>query len=227
MLEYLRQRLAKLLEERAAAKAELDAVLVAPEAEKRDLTKDEAGLFDAKRAEITAKDAEIDQVRARVAELEESAKRQAEVDKLHVEFGRTGEHRSPARVGAEPETYRKGGPNSYFRDLTFAQLMRSPDAIERLARNDREQRALTTTDGAIGEFVPPLWLVNEYVALARAGRVVADQLRQQALPPGTDSINLPKLSSGTAVKRKPSSCGTVKLQRSPCATGSSCHSTPQ
>jgi HK97 family phage major capsid protein len=61
------------------------------------------------------------------------------------------------------------------------------------------QRALSTTDGAGGEFVPPLWMINQFFDLARAGRVTADQVAQQQLPPGTDTISLPRLVTGTAV----------------------------
>jgi len=41
--------------------------------------------------------------------------------------------------------------------------------------------------------------VDEYVRLARASRVAADLLRNLPLPAGTDSINLPKITTGTAV----------------------------
>jgi hypothetical protein len=57
-----------------------------------------------------------------------------------------------------------------------------------------ESRALSTTDGAGGDFVPPLWMVNEYVELARTGRPTADRVRNESLPTGTDQINVPKLS---------------------------------
>ncbi|MET9301778.1 phage major capsid protein [Micromonospora aurantiaca] len=109
-----------------------------------------------------------------------------------------------ARVTSEPEVYRKKGENSYFRDLFRAQHMNNRESVERLARNDRamadntEYRALTTVDGAGGDFVPPLWMVQDFINLARAGRVVADQVRQQSLPAGTDTISLPRLATGTA-----------------------------
>jgi HK97 family phage major capsid protein len=107
---------------------------------------------------------------------------------------------SVARIGHEPTTYQRGGRNSYFRDLTAVNLSRGDmrGALQRLERNDQETRALTTVDGAGGDFVPPLWLVDQFVELARAGRVVADQLAQQQLPGGTDVINLPRLATGTA-----------------------------
>jgi HK97 family phage major capsid protein len=111
----------------------------------------------------------------------------------------------PRATVTDPEVYARGAQTSYFRDLYRAQHANSRESIERLARNDRamadnaEFRALTTTDGAGGEFVPPLWMVQQFIELARAGRVVADQVTGATLPGGTDSISLPRLATGTAV----------------------------
>lgn len=108
-------------------------------------------------------------------------------------------------VKSEPLTYRKGGEHSYFRDLAKAQHQLGSDAAagSRLQRHrqemDVEARAnMTRTDGQGGEFVPPLWLIDQYVPLARAGRVGADLTNKFDLPPGTDSINLPTVAGGTA-----------------------------
>jgi HK97 family phage major capsid protein len=57
---------------------------------------------------------------------------------------------------------------------------------------------LSRTDGNGGYFVPPAWLMTQWIELARAGRPTADLINSQALPPGTDSINIPKVSTGTA-----------------------------
>lgn len=103
------------------------------------------------------------------------------------------------RIGEEPVTYRKGGKESYFRDLYMARTYNKRDAVERLSRNDQEQRAISATDTAGGEFVPPAWLLDQFVAKARPGRVLADQLEHQPLPGGTDSINLPRITTGTSV----------------------------
>ena len=54
------------------------------------------------------------------------------------------------------------------------------------------------TQGQGGYFVPPLWLIDEYIPLLRAGRVASNLCRNLDLPPGTDSINIPKLATGTA-----------------------------
>lgn len=54
------------------------------------------------------------------------------------------------------------------------------------------------TDGQGGYFVPPLWLIDEYIALPRFGRPIADSVRNLELPGGTDSINLPKVATGSS-----------------------------
>jgi len=81
-------------------------------------------------------------------------------------------------------------------------------AAERLQRNQAargmETRAgdMTTVAGAGGQFAPPLWLVQEFVQLARPGRITADLVHKEVLPGGVASINLPKVSGGatTAVQ---------------------------
>lgn len=208
MLEYLRQRLAALLSERAELATKRDAVLAGPTEEKRDLTEDEAKAFDSAREAIIAHDEKINECRARIATLEEDEKRQANVDKLAAELGRKDDNGAPSPGPARtnpPETYRRGGQQSYFRDLVQASVFQNREATERLVRNDREvaaQRALTTTAGAGGEFSPPLWMMSEWIRLARAGRVIADQIRHADLPPGTDVINLPRLATGTATAQQ-------------------------
>ena len=61
-----------------------------------------------------------------------------------------------------------------------------------------EQRAIDRNIGTGGYFVPPLWLVDEYIPYLRAGRVLADLCHSMPLPAGTDSINLPRITTGTA-----------------------------
>lgn len=68
-----------------------------------------------------------------------------------------------------------------------------------LDTNPFESRAPTRVPGQGGYFVPPLWLIDEYIPALRPGRVAADLARQMPLPPGTDSINVPKLATPTLV----------------------------
>ncbi|KOG81241.1 MULTISPECIES: phage major capsid protein [Streptomyces] len=213
MLAYLRKQLTAALEARAALKTELDAVLTAPTAENRNPNEAEAKQFAEKRDAVKAKDLEIEELSARIKDLEEDERREQRAAEILAEHGQAGERRERVTVTSEPETYRKGGQQSYFRDLYRATEKGDRAAAERLQRNDREvmeKRAVTTTDGSMGEFVPPLWMVNDYVALARAGRVAADRLRSQPLPAGTDSISLPKIASGTAVAEQTSQNTSVQ-----------------
>lgn len=108
-------------------------------------------------------------------------------------------------VKSEPLTYRKGGEHSYFRDIAQAReeaggIRSAQDRIKRHAQEMTvEKRAnMNRTDGTGGEFVPPLWLIDEYIPLARAGRVAAELCNKKPLPTGTDSINLPKISTGSS-----------------------------
>jgi HK97 family phage major capsid protein len=92
------------------------------------------------------------------------------------------------------------GQTSFFRD-TYAARRGDWAAAERLHRNNSvmglDQRALSTTAGAGGQFAPPAWLVADWIKLARPARVTADLLTKYALPYGVSSINLPKVTGGT------------------------------
>jgi len=100
--------------------------------------------------------------------------------------------------------------DSYFYDL-FKSGQGDSGARERLdrhsmqfraderTRNVAEFRAASTTSGAGGEFSPPLWLIGNFVAAVRPARATADAITNLQLPPGTDLLNIPKISTGTAV----------------------------
>jgi len=46
---------------------------------------------------------------------------------------------------------------------------------------------------------PPLWLVDEFIPYLRNGRPFLSSVRNIDLPPGTDSINVPKVATGATV----------------------------
>lgn len=148
-------------------------------------------------------DSAVDSARGEVERIEAEIAREAELSELTARTAPTAARGPVARITSEPEVYRKGGSESYFRDLTLANIRNDRSSFGRLERNDRmtlEARALNgNVDGAGGEMVPPLWMVQDFVELARAGRVFADNLNVQALPGGTDSISIPKIATGTAV----------------------------
>ena len=68
------------------------------------------------------------------------------------------------------------------------------------------------TDGQGGYFVPPLWLIDDYIDLPRFGRPFANSVRNLTLPSGTDSINVPKVATGTAVGVQTADAAAVTSQ---------------
>ena len=106
-------------------------------------------------------------------------------------------------VISNEQVYRPDRPErSYFRDLYLSKTKGDREATDRLSSHSlavaTEQRDINTTDTSGGDFVPPAYLVNDYIAKARAGRVTADLCSKFALPGGTDSINFPAITTGTA-----------------------------
>lgn len=53
------------------------------------------------------------------------------------------------------------------------------------------------TSGSGAEFVPPVWLNEDYIRVLRPGRATADAMPKHPLPPNTTSINFPKLATGS------------------------------
>lgn len=73
--------------------------------------------------------------------------------------------------------------------------------LERMSRagvTPFETRAMNRVDGTGGYLVPPLWLVDDYIGYLRAGREFADLWRGMELPAGTDNINVPRITQGSA-----------------------------
>jgi HK97 family phage major capsid protein len=189
-----RSLISDLVAKRSAERTKLDALLgEARSAEAADLTDEQRSAFDAGETEIRALD-------DRIKELDE----QVRADDAAADMAKRYAPKVGDGVKSEPEIYRSGlNGQSYFRDMWNARQNGDASAMDRLQRNNKgraaEQRALTTVNGAGGEFVPPLWLEKEFVRLARAGRITGNLVPTSALPAGTDSINVPKVSTGTAV----------------------------
>lgn len=109
----------------------------------------------------------------------------------------------------EPIAYRRNGP-SYLRDMVrvAAGIDDTSESRNRLAMHAEqvanhpdymELRDLSRVDGSGGYAVPPAWLMSQYIELARPGRALANLVQRQPLPGGTDSINIPKVLTGTTV----------------------------
>jgi len=156
-----------------------------------------------KRAALAASREELYAFECRAEEVAAAEQRAEAAKDFHLLNARMGGDIGMARVSGG-ETYHRGASSpSYFRDLIHAQRG-DFEAIQRLSRNNAErgveQRALGNTGGtggSGGEFAPPAWLVEDFVALARPGRVFANLLHHEPMPPGVSSVNLPRVGTGT------------------------------
>jgi len=120
-------------------------------------------------------------------------------------------HQGEIRVGQEPLTYGRtvgSSERSFLQDMIKASPPggRAPDqaAAERLMRHAHEmnveRRDSTTTDTtSLGEMVPPMWMVDRFAAIARAGRPLANAIGSAPLPAGTENIIIPKVTTGGSV----------------------------
>lgn len=159
---------------------------------------DEVAVTTAREAKAAA-GAKVKELRAELATFEDESKADREVgEKLEVrEETDAPKPEQRAKVTETNPVYRRDNLTevSYFRDLFDASTgLRA--AQDRLVRS-QETRAATSVAGAGGEFAPPEWLIEDFVALARPGRIAADQMQIQALPEGISSINLPKVTADT------------------------------
>lgn len=205
------ERLKRLIARREAAAAERETLLakrqaisdVAEEEARTELSDEEDSEFRKFTADIKRTDSELSSLDERIEELAEEAKRANEIT-----AGAAAVRRAQAsvQVGNEARTYEKGNGRSYVRDLVRHQMNMDSDgeSYKRLQRHgeevrtDKEFRDLDRVDGNGGYFVPPLWAMEKFVDLARAGRAYANVVTSEALPGGTDSINIPKVASGTS-----------------------------
>lgn len=197
-----------LVDIQKAKRAELDDGIVAraseaialAETEQRVLTDEEAQLV---RDAATA-----------TRELDETIEAQIRIQRGNdvVAYDRPAERDTGgAIVRTEPTTYGNTreaaarGDNSFFKDHAAAGLglNGAERARERLARHAQEMevesRAGSTGDTAGGTFVPPLWVLSEFADYRRPGRATANLARQIPLPAGTDSVNIPTITTGTKV----------------------------
>ena len=192
--------LAGMRERRNLMRGAMQAILSAPTQENRDLRQSETRDFDLANDRI----GEIDE---RIAELEFQGKREASAAEARKGFGEPSSIGGAAASGGE--TYHRGASSpSFFRDIWTAQRG-DADASDRLRKNAREvgteQRALGNTGatgGSGGEFAPPAWIIDQYVKLARPGRVTADLFHREDLPAGVSSVNIPKIATGTTVAQQ-------------------------
>lgn len=146
----------------------------------------------------------IKEIKERVEELRDEDRR---------EHAAAAVRKAQWSVSGDAGTYRKGDPTSpsWFADRARA-VRGDSQAASRLHRGAQESmvdmaaapelRAMNTSPGSGGEFAPPAWLVSDYIALARAGRPVADSVNNKPLPSGVSSVNIPDVLTGTTTAQQ-------------------------
>lgn len=210
--EFLRsliQRRAKLAERREALQTKAESVLlVAREQGREQLETEEDAELQRYMSEMRGIGKDIEALDERVTEVGEEVRRSGQINAGLKKIRST--ERSVLSV-KEQATYVKGDPRrSYMQDLIrmSMNLDTTGEARDRLMRHSQdvqnlpeytEYRDLSRVEGSGGYAVPPAWLMEQYVELARPGRAFANLVQRQPLPGGTDSINIPKLLTGTAV----------------------------
>jgi HK97 family phage major capsid protein len=182
------QNLSQLVDaQRQRARAAADQIVTRAESENRALTPTEAG-------ELDDHLRTIGDLSNRLRELGTDVDTLAPIPQARGVGG--------AIIRNEPTTYQKGGRYSHVADMARAACQQADNAtLERLQRHaqemDVELRAGDTGDTAGGTFVPPKWVVEEFVGVQRAGRATADLARRLGLPGGTDQVNIPTITTGT------------------------------
>lgn len=199
VLDALRARRDALLEEHRTITTRAAEIVAAAEsgAEVRDLTADEATEL----RDLTARREVLERGTATEAGLEALDQRIADIEANSDAERRAGEiaARLGVRVTRNEDLYRRGGEHSFFADLYARDIRRESRAAERLDQHMRQvlqHRDITVS--SVAGMVPPVYLVDEYAALARAGRPFLNSLNARPLPPEGVSFTIPRVTTGSA-----------------------------
>ncbi len=217
-LKQVRDQLRAKLDERtavtarkAAAEAEVDAIIARANTERRDISDEELALAKERREAMAPLKAELEKVLGDIEGLQE----RETLLKEHIEAreassaaaarwaGVADDPTAPnVRVKSEPRTYSKHSEArgvSFFADAYNARFNYDPSAGERMQRHASEirveQRDITTS--TLNGLIPPNYLLEEFAPLARAGRPFANVVPSRPLPATGMSIITTKTTTGT------------------------------
>lgn len=221
MIEQARANAADKLDERNSIAAELEELRSAD-------TTDETKVNELRTAKA-ALDGEIDAIVERIAELETELAADEAAARLQTQVQPTGASRTgvPAgevRVGQEPRTYtaqndKRGA--AFLRDVMRAHTQQDFQAMQRLDRHMQEERVeraeymagLQQRDvgtGAFAGLTVPQYLTDLVAPKIRNKRPFADVCRQLDLPPEGMTVNISRITTGTAAAAQASEAGAVQ-----------------
>ena len=220
LLEQIRAAMKAKLDERAAAEAEVDALVSAVE-ERGDanLTEDESARLAEFRSTIKNLDDEIAKYEARIAELEADAEKRAKAEKLAGEIPAQGEQRNrpvipgPVKVNSEERTYGKASEQrgiSFLRDVMNAQTRGDFAAGQRLARHMEEElveradykgmltEARDVATSAWAGLTVPQYLTDLVAPDTKNLRPFADICRKHPLPADGMTVNISRVTTASS-----------------------------
>jgi HK97 family phage major capsid protein len=208
-LDQLVKRRESTAENRARSQQKAEAVLLlAREQGREKLEPEEDGEYRRYMGDMRTQGAEVIGLDERINEIRAEVERSGQIAKNLAGIRKAKDARIQVK---EQLTYQKGDRRrSYVTDLVKMTCNLDGDGEARgrlmrhaqdVAQDDsfKEYRDISRVDGQGGYAVPPAWLMDQYIELARPGRAFANLVQRQALPGGTDSINIPKLLTGTTV----------------------------
>ena len=204
-----------LIEKRSAMASEAQAILDSAANEARDLTVEE----EARAAELhdemasASKEIELRETIQRSRFAAEAAAKTVTVKSEPLTYDKSYRHSFLKDMAAakgmfgsiDPDATQRLQRHAQEMDVVFAKRAAARDAqAETEARsfgesslNPFERRAGNTSVGTGGTFVPPIYMIDDFIKFLRYGRPFANSLKNVPLPQGTDSINIPKLTTGT------------------------------
>jgi HK97 family phage major capsid protein len=200
-LETIRAALRANLDARATHEATIDTVIAAAETRGGDFDEAERTQFTEARTAIAALDAARPELEAREAEFEARvASRAAAEERARQLPTATTTAVGGAVIRNEARTYRPDAQHGFLSDL-YASAHRSGDyrgAEERQLRHTQEE-AIERRDmvaGALAGAIPPQYLIDQFAAVARAGRPFLNTLNALPLPPDGITFTIPRGTTG-------------------------------
>jgi HK97 family phage major capsid protein len=193
--------LTRLREQHDALRQSMEGLQTRAAEANRDLTEDELRSVKEQAAQFKTLSEQIEDL----AGIETRSRR---VGELAADLDKGGEQGQEQNLGGEqtrsrtttrdrdPGHYRSvsdGGQHSFFGDHFRAVKLGDLEAKKRL---EEHSRAVTQASGGTG-IIPPRWLTDEYMSMARQARVVADLVRNLPLGQDPRPLVLPKQTAGT------------------------------
>lgn len=189
-------------------------------------TKEESARVAELRDSVERAEPELAEIDAKLATAREAKEQERKIEELQAQRTSTPVSRDlpkydqVARVGQEERTYNPGKDRrgkQFLKDVVAQTLYRSLEAEQRLTQHMREERVeraqyLERAAGDSGSFaglVVPQYLTDFYAQRVQALRPFADICNKHDLPDNGMTVNIGRVTTGTAVQNQTSEYATV------------------